>query len=69
MRRCHQAILVVLAIGAISTLTACSADDQVPAVELADHVATTIEQRVGVRVDVEVDPAEQMKQHDEGIDS
>lgn len=54
MRRCHQAILVVLAISAISTLTACSADDQAPAAELADHVATTIEQ---------------MKQHHEGIDS
>lgn len=63
MRRCHQTILVVLAIGAISTLTACSADDQVSAGEQADHVATTIEQRVGM------DPAEQMKQHDEGIDS
>lgn len=60
MRRCGQTILVVLAISTISTLTACTDVDR------GEDPVTAVG---GMTLHLSVDPAGQMKQHDEWIDS
>lgn len=60
MRRCSKVVLVMLALGVASGLTACSATTRVSAGDLADRVVTTIEARLGVRAEVDCgdDPVE-----------